>query len=98
MDQNLNMNQRANCYDLMQAYKLKRSDQERRAARGNKTYNVPLKLAIFPDDRKKLEEIREKYENECGPFPSQAFQGTIGNYGDDETVGNVGNTDDLGIV
>lgn len=94
----LNMNQRAKCYDLMQAYKVKRSDQERRAAKGNKTYNVPLKLAIFPDDRKKLEQIKDRYENECGPFPSSAFQGTLGSYGDDEAVGNVGNADDLGIV
>jgi hypothetical protein len=96
--QTLNINQRARCYDLMQAYKVKRSDQERRAARGNKTYNVPLKLAIFPDDRKKLEQIKDRYENECGPFPSAAFQGTIGTYGDDEAVGNVGNADNLGIV
>jgi len=96
--QTLNINQRARCYDLMQAYKVKRSDQERRAARGNKTYNVPLKLAIFPDDRKKLEQIKDRYENECGPFPSAAFQGTIETYGDDEAVGNVGNADNLGIV
>lgn len=96
--QTLNINQRADCYDLMKAYELKRSDQERRISKGNKTYNVPNKFAIFPDDKKKLEEIKDKYEAECGTFPSGAFQGTIGNYGNDEAVGNIGTGDDLGIV
>ena len=71
---------RAKCYDVIQAYKLKRSDQEARAKKMNNEGAVPTAFLMFPDDRKKLDKIVDIYERDCGPFPFERFAGTINNY------------------
>ena len=76
----MNNEKRARCYEIMQAYKIKRSDQESRSKRMNDSSAVPVAFLMFPDDRKKLDKIVDIYERECGPFPFERFQGTVNNY------------------
>ena len=69
--------QKANCWDILKAYELKRTDQERRSKKQNSASAVPIKFLMFPDDRKKLDKLISMYENECyAKFPYARYQGT----------------------
>ena len=76
----MNDEKKSRCYEIMQAYKIKRSDQEARSKKMNDSSAVPVAFLMFPDDRKKLDKIVDIYERECGPFPFERFQGTVNNY------------------
>ena len=65
---------RARCYDILQLYKLKKSDQERRIRNVGNDPDV-----IHEFDRKKLETIKKVFEYECGKFPDGKFANSSGN-------------------
>ena len=78
---NLNTNNRAKCYEYLQAYEIKRQQQEKRVSKNDDTSSIPVKFAMFPDDREKLDKLKAIYENECGTFPSGNYVGPMSNYG-----------------
>ena len=78
---NLNTNNRAKCYEYLQAYEIKRQQQEKRVSKSDDTSNIPVKFAMFPDDREKLDKLKAIYESECGTFPSGNYVGPMSNYG-----------------
>lgn len=64
---------RARCYDILQLYKLKKTDQERRIRNVGNDPDV-----IHEFDRKKLETIKKIFEKECGKFPDGKFANSAG--------------------
>ena len=74
-------NNRAKCYEYLQAYEIKRQQQEKRVAKSDDTSSIPIKFAMFPDDRKKLDKLKAIYESECGTFPAGNYVGPMSNYG-----------------
>ena len=79
--ENLSTNNRAKCYEYLQAYEIKRQQQEKRVAKSDDTSSIPIKFAMFPDDRKKLDKLKAIYESECGTFPAGNYVGPMSNYG-----------------
>ena len=79
--ENLSTDNRAKCYEYLQAYEIKRQQQEKRVAKSDDTSSIPIKFAMFPDDREKLDKLKAIYESECGTFPSGNYVGPMSNYG-----------------
>jgi len=64
---------RARCYDILQLYRLKKNDQERRIRNVGNDPDV-----IHEGDRKKLGTIKKMFETECGKFPDGKFANSAG--------------------
>ena len=70
----MNNEKRARCYEIMQAYKIKRSDQESRSKRMNDSSAVPVVFHMFPDDRKKLDKLLIFMKENVVHFPLRDFK------------------------